>query len=74
MIKRQIGSGLLQTTLKYLDRFRLSINPSTMESKLVKGLYFAGEVLDVDALTGGYNLQCAFAMGRSAGIAAGREK
>ena len=50
------------------------INPSTMESKLVKGLYFAGEVLDVDALTGGYNLQCAFAMGRSAGIAAGREK
>ena len=50
------------------------INPSTMESKLVKGLYFAGEVLDVDALTGGYNLQCAFATGRSAGIAAGREK
>ena len=36
------------------------INPKTMESKLVKGLYFAGEVLDVDALTGGFNLQCAF--------------
>ncbi len=48
------------------------INPSTMESKLVGGLYFAGEVLDVDALTGGYNLQCAFSTGRSAGIAAGR--
>lgn len=36
------------------------INPSTMESKLVKGLYFAGEVLNVDAYTGGYNLQIAF--------------
>ena len=45
-----------------------------MESKLVKGLYFAGEVLDVDALTGGYNLQCAFATGRSAGLAAGRQQ
>lgn len=49
------------------------INPSTMESKLVSGLYFAGEVLDVDALTGGYNLSCAFATGRCAGIAAGRQ-
>ena len=47
------------------------VDPRTMESKLVRGLYFAGEVLDVDALTGGYNLQCAFATGRSAGIAAG---
>lgn len=36
------------------------INPKTMESKLVKGLYFAGEVLDVDCLTGGFNLQTAF--------------
>lgn len=36
------------------------INPSTMESKLVKGLYFAGEVLDVDAVTGGFNLQIAW--------------
>ncbi len=50
------------------------IDPKTMESKLVKGLYFAGAILDVDALTGGYNLQCAFAMGRSAGIAAGSEQ
>lgn len=37
------------------------INPKTMESKLVKGLYFVGEVLDIDCLTGGFNLQCAFA-------------
>ncbi|HIU80638.1 MAG TPA: NAD(P)/FAD-dependent oxidoreductase [Candidatus Coproplasma excrementipullorum] len=43
------------------------INPKTMESKLVKGLYFCGEVLDVDAFTGGYNLQIAFATGYAAG-------
>ncbi len=43
------------------------VNPKTMESKLVKGLYFAGEVLDVDALTGGFNLQIAFATGAKAG-------
>ena len=47
------------------------VDPRTMESKLVPGLYFAGEVLDVDATTGGFNLQCAFATGRAAGIAAG---
>lgn len=39
------------------------INPKTMESKLIAGLYFAGEVVDVDAYTGGYNLQIAFSMG-----------
>ncbi len=49
------------------------INPKTMESKLVKGLYFAGEVIDVDALTGGYNLQIAFATGYLAANA-GREE
>ncbi len=43
------------------------INPSTMESKKVKGLYFAGEVLDVDALTGGFNLQIAWSTGFLAG-------
>ncbi len=43
------------------------INPSTMESKLVKGLYFAGEVIDVDGYTGGYNLQAAFSTGYLAG-------
>lgn len=45
------------------------VNPSTMESKLVKGLYFAGEVLDVDAVTGGYNLQIAWSTGHLAGKA-----
>lgn len=44
------------------------INPKTMESKLVKGLYFAGEVIDVDAYTGGFNLQIAFSTGYLAGI------
>ena len=39
------------------------INPATMESKLISGLYFAGEVIDVDALTGGFNLQIAFSTG-----------
>lgn len=43
------------------------IHPKTMESKLVKGLYFCGEVLDVDAFTGGYNLQIAFSTGYAAG-------
>lgn len=46
---------------------RKEINPSTMESKLVKGLYFAGEVLDLDALTGGFNLQIAWSTGYLAG-------
>lgn len=45
------------------------INPKTMESKIVKGLYFAGEVIDVDALTGGFNLQCAFSTAHAAGTA-----
>ena len=43
------------------------INPSTMESKLIKNLYFAGEVLDCDAYTGEYNLQIAFSTGFTAG-------
>jgi len=43
------------------------VNPKTMESKIIKGLYFAGEILDVDAFTGGYNLQIAFSTGYSAG-------
>ena len=46
------------------------INPSTMESRLVKGLYFAGEVIDIDGYTGGYNLQAAFSTGYLAGESA----
>ncbi len=48
----------------------LLINKKTMESKLVKGLYFAGEVIDVDGITGGYNLQAAFSTGWLAGRSA----
>jgi hypothetical protein len=44
------------------------INPSTMESKIIHGLFFAGEIIDVDALTGGFNLQIAFSTGHLAGI------
>ena len=44
------------------------INPKTMESKIVKGLYFAGEIIDVDSYTGGFNLQIAYSTGYTAGI------
>ena len=50
------------------------IDPATMESKKVPGLYFAGEVLDVDACTGGYNLQIAWSTGYTAGTAAGQDE
>ena len=46
------------------------VNPTTMESRLVPGLYFCGEVLDVDGLCGGYNLQWAWSSGHIAGISA----
>ena len=49
------------------------VNPRTMESKLVSGLYFAGEILDLDAYTGGFNLQIAWATGHTAGCAACRD-
>lgn len=49
------------------------LNPQTMESKLVKGLYFAGEVLDTDGLTGGFNLQIAWSTGYTAGMHSAKE-
>ena len=48
------------------------INPKTMESKLIKGLYFAGEIIDVDAYTGGFNLQIAYSTGYTAGMNCGQ--
>lgn len=48
------------------------IDPKTMESKLISGLYFAGEIIDTDAYTGGFNLQIAWSTGYAAGIAAGK--
>ena len=50
------------------------IDPRTMESKLIKGLYFAGEIIDTDALTGGFNLQIAWSTGYAAGVSAGEEQ
>ena len=49
------------------------IDPATMASKLIRGLYFAGEIIDVDAYTGGFNLQIAWSTGRAAGISAAGE-
>lgn len=49
------------------------INPKTMESKIISGLYFAGEIIDVDAYTGGFNLQIAFSTGYLAGQSAARQ-
>ena len=49
------------------------VNPATMESKLVKNVYFAGEVLDLDAVTGGFNLQIAWSTGNAAGSCASLE-
>ena len=49
------------------------VSPKTMESKLVKGLYFTGEVLDIDGMTGGFNLQAAFSTGYLAGMACTNE-
>lgn len=51
-----------------------SVKPSTLESKLIKGLYFAGEVLDLDANTGGYNLQIAFSTGALCGYKASQNE
>ena len=48
------------------------VNPRNMESKLCQGLYFAGEMLDVDGYTGGFNLQIAFSTGYLAGQSAAR--
>ena len=50
------------------------IDPKTMHSKLINGLYFAGEIIDVDAYTGGFNLQIAWATGHVAGCAAAHHR
>ena len=51
----------------------IPINPTTLESKKAPGVYFAGEVLDVDAYTGGFNLQIAWSTGHAAGEAAAQD-
>jgi len=49
------------------------VDPRTLESKLVPGIYFAGEILNIDGFTGGYNLQCAWATGHLAGVSAAKQ-
>lgn len=61
----QVSAGGVDTSL---------VNPETMESRLIKGLYFAGEILDVDGTCGGYNLQWAWSSGYLAGIAAAKKE
>ena len=50
------------------------VNPKTMESKKIQGLYIAGELLDLDALTGGFNLQIAWSTGHAAGLNISKNK
>jgi predicted Rossmann fold flavoprotein len=50
------------------------VNPETMESRLVEGLYFAGEVMNIDGITGGFNFQAAWSTGFVAGVSAGQSK
>ena len=61
---RPVEEGIITSGGIYVKE----INPSTMESKLVKNLYFAGEIIDVDAYTGGFNLQIAYSTGYTAGL------
>ena len=69
--KYATGAGVAGTTLYYGGKYAYNaikeINPKTMESKIVSGLYFAGEIIDVDAYTGGFNLQIAYSTGYTAG-------
>ena len=86
--KRHDFAALLKSFSVVIDGFRpmeeavvtsggvsvREIDPKTMQSKFVKGLYFAGEVLDVDAYTGGYNLQIAFSTGHLAGNSVNKQE
>lgn len=67
-VTKTLGMGVAIVTSGGIDVKQ--INPATMESRLIKGLYWAGEVLDIDGVTGGYNLQAAFSSGYKAGKAA----
>ncbi len=65
---KTLGMGVAIVTSGGVDVKQ--INPTTMESRLIRGLYWAGEVIDIDGVTGGYNLQAAFSTGYKAGKAA----
>ena len=70
MIYRELVQGIAEHQETIITKGGVQVkevDPKTMESKKTKGLYFAGEVLDVDALTGGFNLQIAWSTGYLAG-------
>jgi predicted Rossmann fold flavoprotein len=67
-VTKTLGMGVAIVTSGGVDVKQ--INPTTMESRLVRGLFWAGEVIDIDGVTGGYNLQAAFSTGYKAGKAA----
>lgn len=69
IVSSHMGFGQAIITAGGVDT--TEVDPSTMQSKLINGLYFAGEILDIDADTGGYNLQAAFSTGWAAGRAVG---
>ena len=69
MIGREPGSEMVTAGGIRLDE----VTPATMQSRLVPGLYFCGEILDIDGFTGGFNLQAAWSTGWLAGLAAGRQ-
>ena len=67
------GTGTMEEAIITSGGIRVQeIDPKTMQSKRIRGLFFAGEILDLDAYTGGYNLQIAWSTGRLAGLSAGR--
>ena len=76
MYKRQASFRPLEEAIVTRGGVQVKeVDPRTMESKIVPGLYLAGEMLDVDGVTGGYNLQAAFSTGWCAGrSAAGRQE
>ena len=70
IFRRNSNAGVRDFNEAIITRGGVSVkevNPSTMESKLVPGLYFCGELLDLDAMTGGFNLQIAWSTGHLAG-------
>ena len=72
---QQASQKQIQDFVQLCKEFKLSINktfPKTLESKIIDGLYFAGELLDVNGYTGGFNITAAFATGHVAGMNAGQ--
>ena len=74
MFPARAGLGTIDTEVTSGGVPLEEVNPKTMESRLAKGLYFVGEILDVDGRIGGFNFQWAWATGKVAGRAVSREE